>query len=117
MPKETNPQIEIGEHRKSSSHFISTSHKKPSSQFRTVPNDQKNTKKTFLKPNCSLIIESNPISNQSFISSKKSKLKQPSKFNTKTVENLHNLANTKINLTAKKSSKGELKKLRKTNKV
>ena len=117
MPKETNPQIEIGEHKKSSSHFISTSHKKPSSQFKTVLSDPQTAKKKFLKPNCSVIIDSNQISNQSFISSKKSKLKQPSKFNTKTVENLHNLANTKINLTAKKSSKGELKKLRKTNKV
>ena len=116
MPVETNPQIEVEEHRKSSSNFISTLHKKQNKQFKAVPSDQQTAKKSFLKPNCSLIIESNPISNQSFISSK-SKLKKPSKFNTKTVENLHNPASTKINLTAKKATKGEMKKSRKTNKV
>ena len=63
MPKETNPQIEIGEHKKSSSHFISTSHKKPSSQFKTVLSDPQTAKKKFLQPNCSVIIDSNQISN------------------------------------------------------
>jgi len=40
MPVETNPQIEVEEHRKSSSNFISNLHKKQNKQFKAVPSDQ-----------------------------------------------------------------------------
>ena len=40
MPVETNPQIEVGEHKNSSSNFITTLHKKPNKQFKAIPSDQ-----------------------------------------------------------------------------
>ena len=114
-PNVPSTRIEVGMHRKSSSHSNNAFNKTPSDLLKAGNGETKTTKKAFDKSGCSSIFDTNPFSYQSFVSANRGQPYQPSKSH-RTVQFIQNETISKVyQSSVANTKKVEAKKYRKPN--